>query len=226
MLKKTVALFLLFLLGCGQFKPQPIPPRIAWIIAFDLTLSIPYETFNEYKNNLFPQLVLANLRGKDEIHILPFADKPPEVLFFDIKGRGRFLEEKEKEIRERIKGLNQMKRRTITNIGEVIAYAKKISRKRGEDFKYVLIIFSDGIITGNQTLDKSRLDGGISMLVYFIGVKDVKQEMNLISLCKKMGIDSKVSVVPLTSWEAELKDFGLEFGRRPNPAILKKLKKV
>lgn len=216
MLKKSITLFLLVLLGCGQINP-PISQRICWISAFDLTTSTSSETFTEYKDNLFPQLVLANLRGKDELHILPFADKIHPVPFFDIKGRGHFLEKKRKEIYEHIKGINQVKSRTYTNIGEVIAYAKKMAKKRGKDFKCVVTIFTDGIPTGKQTIDKSSLDGKISLLVYFIGITNTQQEIKIKSLCREMGInDSKISVVPLVSWEAELKDFGLEFGRRPS----------
>ena len=115
--------------GCGGTRIGAFKPAIMWIVGIDITTTVPEKHFPIMRDRMFPEIVLSRLRQRDEIHTMP-VDSHPEKNINPVRlTRATGLDKEVMAIFEDVK--TRIKRtknpRITTNIGGVLAYAKRLS---------------------------------------------------------------------------------------------------
>ena len=115
--------------GCGGAGIGTFKPSIMWIFGIDITTTVPEKHFPIMRDQMFPEIVLSRLRQRDEIHTMPVDSHPERSINLVRLTRATGLAKEVMAIFEDVK--TRIKRtqnpRITTNIGGVLAYAKRLS---------------------------------------------------------------------------------------------------
>jgi len=229
------------LLGCQMVGVgQPKPP-IIWMTGLDITTSVPKDHFLSMRDKMFPNVVLARVRQRDEVHVMP-VDSDPEKGVQVMRltrnvGMAKEILAFFASIQTQIHQPKSYK--GSTNIGGVLAYAKRISltlqdahkqaEARGKAHtalpRIVANIFTDGKPEGVQT---KPLPGpwSAAVTVWFWGVERAYEASLRKWATTEMGLpEAQLRIVRFTDWQTvAAHDFGQHIDRtHPDMEILKRL---
>lgn len=214
------------LLGCGNFGAPK--PSIQWITALDNTTSIKKDHYIKMRDEMMPEIVLSRLRSRDDIHILPVDSDPEQnVKVIPMSNRRAGVHTEIAAVFDYLRTFNQPQGyRGTTNIGGVLAYAKRISQKLEEERKraeaigrghpsaplFVVAIFTDGKLEGRQTRYGGEWPQNV--VVWFFGV-DPRYEDHLKKWATgEMGLpEEQLTIVRMSDWKTMKKVFGQRIDR-------------
>ncbi len=192
------------------------------------------------RDEMLPAIVLARLRHRDEVHILRL-DTDPENQVEMLRltrnvGMGREIA----AFFTTVQKINQpSKYRGSTNIGGILAYAKRISMTLQESAKqaeargkprpisprFVVSIFTDGKPEGIQTQPQQG-PWPTQVEVWFWGVEAKHEDALKQWAVTKMQLpEAQLHIVRFIDWQTVVAHtFGRHVGRpHPNTAVLKRL---
>jgi hypothetical protein len=203
-------------LGKEQISINPLSPPIEWIVALDITTSIPSERFRIMRDEMIPAIVLSRVRSRDKVHILAIdSDPEDQVIVQAISGR-KVGKETEiatifTQLQERI--VQPKRYRGWTNIGGALAYAKRMSQmiegnhtavKQAHasipSSRVVITLFTDGKWEGKQSLQGGAWPAEV--LVWFWGVERSYEASLRKWATQEMGLlDHQFFIVPFSDWQ-------------------------
>ena len=158
-----------------------------WIVGIDITTTVPEKHFPIMRDRMFPEIVLSRLRQRDEIHTMPVDSHPERSINLVRLTRATGLDKEVMAIFEDVK--MRIKRtknpRITTNIGGVLAYAKRLSldlqqeKARTEASgktasplpRFVVHVFTDGKVEGPQTTPPAGA-WPADVMVWFWGLEE------------------------------------------------------
>jgi len=225
-LSKTAVGILLLTVAFGltacEFSAKK--PSRTWICALDVTTSIDKQDFTIMRDKWMTETCLSRLARGDEIHTLPVNSDPEKNVEVRTIGGG-----KRSGAYQDIMTVYEFVRANLvqpkgykgtTNIGGVLAYAKRLgkqvtdapekARKNGSSI--VVVIFSDGKLEGSQTLEGGEWPKGVS--VWFFGVNPHDEDALKKFATDQVGVPpGQLKLVRMSDWHTMVKVFGETIGR-------------
>lgn len=231
------------MLGCGNgtVTAMTLKAPIVWIVALDITPTVPKAHFAGMRDQMLPAVVLARLRSRDEVHTLPVDSDPEQHVRVTRLIQNRRLD---KEITAlfaslRTEFVRPERYKGTTNLGGVLSYVKRTRLLFEEDStraqsngkprpptpQFVVTIFTDGLPDGRQTIPPAG-PWPADVSVWFWGVEREHETALMKWATTAMGLPpSQVRIVRFTDWQtAEAQVFGPSIDRpTPQPEIRKRL---
>ena len=252
-LRMVISLTMALLLpGCGGISLSSFKPATLWIIALDITTSVPKDHFLIMRNDMAAYVILSRLRNREEVHMMPVDSNPenrvrvmqlskPSGMANEIAAMAAHLQtfKRPDESHNESKRKQKPEAPLTTNIAGVLAYAKRNAQELAQERQRVaasgkplppapLVIanlFTDGLPEGPQT----PLPPGpwpAEVMVWFWGVEQEHAAALKTWATTKMGLpEAQVHIVRFTDWQTVAdKIYGPQIGRpQPNLDILKRL---
>lgn len=225
---KLLSAILLFFLQLGfTFQPAGKAVQTVWMVGYDPTGSVPGGHFPSYPA-VVRQVVLELLRPGDVIIVVRATDRPddpPKTFALD-----RRLSRFEQGVREIYNWLSAVKqargRHHTTDLGLVLEHARRrmeLDRKLGAGpVRYRILLVTDGIATGQQTLSKWASPAQGDWKLVYVGVQP-GTEGKLGQLMEQAGLqdEGRILGVPFTHWKELTPSLPQFLGRPINPQLVK-----
>lgn len=243
LLKKVVAAAILVavlasLLGCQGIVSAPKPP-IVWVIGLDITTSIPKDRFLILRDEVMPRIVLSRVRARDEVHILPVNSDPEEnVKVFRVSGKRLGIDTEITAIYGHVQShLDQPHRYSgTTNIGGVLAYAKRMSQLVEKEQRakrmgkvdgslplFVVVVFTDGKLEGTQSRQAGEWPKNVVVSFWGIDPRHEGQLRKWATADARLAED-QINIVRMSDWESVANMFGRTIDRpSANLEVMEKL---
>jgi hypothetical protein len=212
-----------------------------WMVAVDITTTIPDEQFRLMRDQMFPEVVLSRVRSRDEVHVMP-VDSDPERHVHVLRlirnvGLDKELAALLRTVQAHI--VHTTNPRIMTNLGGVLAYAKRLGITLQEERarfqatgkaspptpRIVVMVFTDGKLAGRQTMPLPGV-WPLEVEVWFWGVEPSAEGPLKQWATTTMGLpEGQFHIVRLSGWQTVATQvFGRQIDRpHPNLEILKRL---
>jgi len=228
-------------LGCGNLTVSTPKAAILWMVGIDITASIPADHFLLTRDQMFPQVILSRVRPRDEIHVVPINTNPEQHVHVTRLVRTAGLDKELAALLTTVQTqiVHTQNPKVMTNIGGVLAYAKRLSTLLQEERsraaaqgkaaapapRIVVVLFTDGKPEGRQTMPLSG-PWPTNVSVWFWGVEPAAEAALTHWATTTMELpETQLHLVRFSDWETVAAQvFGRHVDRpHPNLAFLKRL---
>lgn len=212
-----------------------------WMVALDITTSIPEDQFRLMRDQMFPEVVLSRVRSRDEVHVMPVDSDPERHVHVLRLIRNVGLDKELAALLQTVQAhiVHTKNPKVMTNLGGVLAYAKRLGTTLQEERaraqaagksampapRIVVVVFTDGKPEGRQTIPLPGV-WPPEVEVWFWGVEPQSEGALKHWATTTMGLPAgQLHLVRLSDWQTVAAQvFGRQIDRpHPNLEILKRL---